>query len=197
MTEAVFTDFRKAFDTVNTKVLLLKLPLKGIIGTKLNWIANYLSNRYQYVHYDGVESDREPVQCGVPQGSILGPLLFVLQIDNLVKSVKNCSIQMYVDDTVIYTSDSDISAIEQTLTSEMNNISRWLYKNRLIINLKKGKTESILFGRTKRPSSKDPMKKGTRKEHCFFRYKGLESKVSLISKQLIWMDYEPEEWVLY
>ena len=88
MTEAVFTDFRKAFDTVNTKVLLLKLPLKGIIGTKLNWIANYLSNRYQYVHYDGVESDREPVQCGVPQDSILGPLLFVLQIDNLVKCEK-------------------------------------------------------------------------------------------------------------
>ena len=64
---------------------------------------------------------------------------------------------MYAEDTVI-TSDSDISVIEQTLTSEMNNISRWLDKNRLIINLKKGKTESLLFGTAKRLCSKDPMK---------------------------------------
>ena len=94
----------------------------------------------------------------MPQGSILGPLLFLLQIDDLFRSVKNCSIQMYADDTVIYTSDSDISVIEQTLTSEMNNISRWLDKNRLITNLTKGKTESLLFGTAKRLCSKGQMK---------------------------------------
>ena len=158
MTGAVFMDLRKAFDTVEHKVLLSKLPLKGIVHGELNWIANYLSGRYQYVQYDGVKSDRELVKYGVPQGSILGPLLFLLQINDLVKSVKNCNIQMYADDTVIYTSHSNISVIEQTLTSEMNNVSKWLDKNRLIINLNKGKTESLLFGTAKRLSSKDLMK---------------------------------------
>ena len=127
------------------KVLLSKLPLKGIVGVELNWIENYLSGRYQYVQYDGVKkndgvkSDRELVKYGVPQGSILGPLLFLLQINDFVKSVKNCNIQMYADDTVIYTSHSNISVIEQTLTSEMKNVSKWLDKNRLIINLNKEK----------------------------------------------------------
>ena len=94
------------------------------MGGKQNWIADYLSGPYQYVQQDGVKSDREPVKYGVPQGSILGPLLFLLQINNLVKSVKTCNIQMYADDTVIYTSHSNISVIEQILTSEMNNVSK-------------------------------------------------------------------------
>ena len=142
MTGAVFIDLRKAFDTVEHKVLLSKLPLKGIVDGELHWIANYLSGRYQYVQYDGVKSDRELVKYGVPQGSILGPLLFPLQMNDLVKSVENCNIQMYADD---YTSHSNISAIEQTLTSEMNNVSKWLDKNRLIINLNIGKTETPIW----------------------------------------------------
>ena len=89
MTAAVFVDLRKAFDTVEHKVLLSKLPLKGIVDGELNWIANYLSGRYQYVQYDGVKSDRELVKYGVPQGSILGLLFFLLQINDLVKSVEN------------------------------------------------------------------------------------------------------------
>ena len=157
MTGAVFIDLRKAFDTMEHKVLLSKLPLKGIVDRELDWITNYLSDRYQYVHYDGVKSDLELVKYGIPQGSILGPLLFLVQINDLVKSIKHCNIQMYADDTVIYTSNSNISVIEQTLTSEMKNVSKWLDKNRLIINLKKGKTESLLFGTAKRLSSKDPL----------------------------------------
>ena len=157
MTGAVFIDLRKAFDTGEHKVLMSKLPLKGIVGGELKWIGNYLTDRYQCVQYDGVKSDRELVKYGVPQGSILGPLLFLLQINDLAKIVRNCNIQMYADDTVIYTSHSNVSNIEQTLTSEMNNVSKWLNKNRLIINLNKGKTESLLFGTAKRLCSKDPM----------------------------------------
>ena len=157
MTGAVFIDHRKAFDTVDSRVLLSKLPRMGIVGDELNWIAKYLSGRYQYVRYDGVRSDREPVQYSVSQGSILGPLLFLLLIDDVIKSLKDCSIQIHADDTVIYTSGSDISVIEQTLASKMNNITRWLDRNRLVINLKKGKTESLLFGTARRLSCKDPM----------------------------------------
>ena len=91
MTGAVFIDLRKAFDTVEHKVLLSKLPLKGIVDRELDWITNYLSDQYQYVHYDGVKSDLELVKYGVPQGSILGPLLFLVQINDLVKSIKHCN----------------------------------------------------------------------------------------------------------
>ena len=154
MTGAVFIDLQKAFDMVDNRLSLSKLPLKGIIGHELNWIANYLSDGCQYVHYDGIRSDQVPVQYGVQRGSVLESLLFLLLIDILIKSVKNCSIQLYANDTVIYTSGSEISVIEQTLTSEVNNISRWLDKNRLIIDLKRGNTESLLFGTAKRLSSK-------------------------------------------
>ena len=174
MTGAVFIDLRRAFDTVEHKVLLSKLPLKGIVDGELNWIANYLSGRYQYVQYDGVKSDRELVKYGVPQGSVLGPLLFLLQINDLVKSVENCNIQMYADDTVIYTSHSNISVIEQALTSEMNNVSKWLDKNRLIINLNKGKTESLLFGTAKRLSSKDPTELYMNEKHLLMGTSTLE-----------------------
>ena len=116
MTGAVFIDVRKAFDTVEHKVLLWKLPLKGILRGELRWIVNYLSGRYQYVQNDGVKSDRELFKYGVPQGSIIEPLLFLLQINDLVKSVENCNIQMYADDAVIYMSHRNISVIEQTLT---------------------------------------------------------------------------------
>ena len=133
------------------------LPLKGIVRGELNWIENYLFNRYQYVQYDGVKSDRELANYGVPQDSILGRLLFLLLINGLINSVKYCTIQMYADETVIYMSNNNISVIEQTLTSEMNNVSNWLNKNRLIVNLKKDKTESLLFGIAKRLSSKNPL----------------------------------------
>ena len=147
---------RFLFTHVTKQKVLLHLQGQ-IIGGELSWIANYLTGRYQYVQHDGVKSDRELVKYGVPQGSILGPLLFLLPINDLVKRVKNCNIQMYADDTVIYTSHSNIGVIEQTITSEMNNVSKWLNKNRFIINLNKGKTESLLFGTAKRLCSKDPM----------------------------------------
>ena len=142
---------------VEHKVLMSKLPLKGIAGGELKWIRNYLTNRYQYAQYDGVKSDGELVKYGVPQGPILGPLLFLLQINNLTKSVKSCNSHMYTDDTVIYTSHSNISNIEQTLTSEMTNVCKWLTKTMFIINLNKEKMELLLFGTAKCLCSKDLM----------------------------------------
>ena len=112
LTGAVFIDLQKAFDTVEHSVLLSKLPFFGVTGNELKWIKNYLTGRFQYVHYDNVKSEPQLIKSGVPRGSILGPLLFLTQINDVIKIVDGCSIQMYADDTVIYTSHRDIKVIE-------------------------------------------------------------------------------------
>ena len=158
LTGAVFIDLQKAFDTVEHSVLLSKLPFYGVTGNELMWIENFLSGRFQYVHYDDVKSELQLVKFGAPQGSILGPLLFFIQINDPSKIVDGCTVQMYADDTVIYTSHRDIKVIENTLSANMTVIKKWLDKNRLIINLKKGKTESMLFGTVKRLCSHGDLK---------------------------------------
>ena len=115
-------------------------------------MKSYLKERGQFVHYDGESSQALEVEYGVPQGPILWPLLFLMHINDLVKAVKGCQVLMYADDTVIYTASQSITEIERALTIEMENISKWLDKNRLVINLKKGKTEAMLFGTVKRRS---------------------------------------------
>ena len=139
-------------------MLLSKLPFYGVTGNELMWIENYLSGRFQYVHYDNMKSELQLVKLGVPQGSILGPLLFLIEINDLTKIFDGCTVQMYADDTVIYTSHRDIKVIENTLSANMTVIKNWLDKNRLIINLKKGKTESMLFGTAKRLGSHGDLK---------------------------------------
>ena len=136
LTGAVFIDLQKAFDAVDHSVILQKLPYYGINGTELSWVKSYLQDRYQFVQCGHSKSTCQLVKYGVPQGSILGPLLFLVQINDLTKVVKVCSIQMYADDNVIYVSHKSISEVQKALTSDMANIEKWLEDNRLIINLK-------------------------------------------------------------
>ena len=147
LTGAVFVDLQKAFDTVEHLLVLKKTSL-----------LSYLKDRYQFVQCGNSKSSCQLVKYGVPQGSILEPLLFLIQINDLMKVVKECSIQMYADDTVIYVSHRSVSEVEKALTSDMANIAKWLESNRLIINLKKGKTETMLFGTANRLHSKNGLK---------------------------------------
>ena len=146
---AVYLDLSKAFDTIGHGLLLNKLNKYGVSGKELNWFTDYLFNRTQIVEIENVRSDTEPVYCGVPQGSILGPLLFIVLFNDLVENL-NCHVIKYADDTVIYYGNKDIDVIEKVLNSEMECVGTYCRENELVLNLKKGKTEAMLFGTAKR-----------------------------------------------
>ena len=102
MTGAVYIDLRKAFDTVDHARLLSKLPIYGIKSKELCWFENYLFGRKQIVSYDGVLSEIQANSCGIPQGSILGPLLFILLINDIDENLRQCEMTLYADDSVLY-----------------------------------------------------------------------------------------------
>ena len=137
MTGALFTDLRKAFDTLPHKSLLRELESYGIEGITLAWFSDYPSHRNQVVCVDGICSDPQPVLTGVPQRSILGPSLFILYINDLPSCLQFSQILMYADDTVIYVSCNSISEIEMQLSLDLVNVSYWLKENKLFLNLKK------------------------------------------------------------
>jgi hypothetical protein len=151
----LYIDLSKAFDTVGHAVLLSKLPSYGIEGIELCWITDYLFNRKQHVFYEGVLSECQSVTCGVPQGSVLGPLLFLLYFNDFSKCLKRSKTLMFADDTVVYCADKDPNNIERDLNEDLESIAQYFYTNDLIINLKKGKTEFMLLGTNKRLSKVD------------------------------------------
>ena len=146
LTGAVFIDLKKAFDTVDHARLLSKLPAYGIIGTELHWFESYLFNRKHFVVLDGVKSEEESVICGVPQGSILGPLLFSLLINDIDLQLKKSNIILYADDNVIFTSDKNSKEVAEKLNDDLKYLNDFFVENKMVVNLKKSKTEFVLFG---------------------------------------------------
>ena len=139
----VFLDFSKAFDTVNHDILLTKLHHYGINGSAMKWFQSYLSDIYQYVAYNGVESSKKSIKCGVPQDSILGLLLFLIYINDLSTVCNYMMPLLFADDTNLFFSGHDISKVQQELEADLNKISEWLKVNKLSLNIKK--THFIVF----------------------------------------------------
>ena len=145
----IFIDLSKAFDTLSHGKLLTKLESYGVKSVELEWFTDYLFNRSQQVQYKNSLSNEEKITCGVPQGSILGPLLFIVFFNDFLSCLKHSDVIKYADDTVIYVAGKDIFIIESRLSADMQAISNWCLQNELILNLKVGKTEAMLFGTSK------------------------------------------------
>jgi hypothetical protein len=145
-TGMVMLDLQKAFDTVDHGILLTKLRAMGVQSNSVKWFQSYLSNRSQFVEIGGIQSGSNQINCGVPQGSILGPLLFLAYVNDMSAAV-NCKLLLYADDSALMVSNKDIGFIQSSLSQELESVSKWLIDNKLSLHL--GKTESILFG-TKR-----------------------------------------------
>ena len=146
-TIGVFIDLKKAFDTIDHNLLLQKLEHFGIRGITYEWIKSYLSNRTQYVQIDDVKSDLLNVICGVPQGSILGPKLFILYINDICKVSDIFRFVLFADDTNLFCSGDDIKTLASQVCTELDKLRIWFAVNKLSLNV--SKTNFMLFSNCK------------------------------------------------
>lgn len=134
---AVFCDLTKAFDCVNHRVLLRKLEMYGFRGTSLDWMSSYLFDRRQCVRFNGQESEFRAITSGVPQGSVLGPLLFLLYINDLSTIDISGKFTMFADDTTILWHDRDVERLEDRVNVDILTIKEWFNANFLTLNISK------------------------------------------------------------
>ena len=141
-TIGIFIDLSKAFDTVDHHLLLQKLELYGIKNNNLKWFQSYLSDRKQFIKFNNESTNLEIIQCGIPQGSILGPFLFLKFVNDLKKNTKFLDPIMFADDTNLFYSNKDINTLFK-IANELNEINEWFRANKLSLNA--GKIKYILF----------------------------------------------------
>ena len=146
-TLGVFIDLSKAFDTVNHQILIRKLDHYGIKGTNQKWFNDYLSNRKQFISYDNKTTEMERITCGFPQGSILGPLLFLIYINDLHNLPEILNFILFTDDTNLFFSHKNIKIMFETVNKELNRIHKWFKANKLSLN--SGKTKYMFFHKLK------------------------------------------------
>ncbi len=139
----IFLDLSKAFDTINHDILLKKLEWYGVRGKALEWYTSYLCNRKLYTKYNNNESDFYDIKYGVPQGSILGPLLFILYINDLPNAVKHSSPILFADDTSLYLSHKSLKEVTLRANADLNQLQEWFQVNRMSLNI--SKTQYIHF----------------------------------------------------
>ena len=138
-----FVDFTKAFDTVDHNILLYKLGHYGIRGHAQKFMKSYLTNRFQYTYVNGHQSTLDEIKCGVPQGSVLGPILFLIYINDLHFSMNECLTRLFADDTCLCIHDADPKILKQKATLNFQLFAEWCKCNKLTINY--DKTNFILF----------------------------------------------------
>ena len=139
----LFLDFSKAFDTVNHRILLNKLNHVGVRGVSQHWFESYIMNRKQCVYVNGVSSDLSDITMGVPQGSCLGPVLFLLYINDMYKSAPLLKFVHFADDTTAFARDSNLPSLITKFNTQLQFVDNWLCTNRLSLNI--GKTNFMII----------------------------------------------------
>ena len=137
-TLTIFIDLKKAFDTVDHSILLEKMKIYGVRNTENRWFENYLSDREQFVSLHGIESIKKKISCGVPQGSVLGPLLFLLFINDLPNATDFLTL-LFADDTTFQVSGSELNQLFDLANTELKKSAVWFEANKLTLNVKKTK----------------------------------------------------------
>ena len=142
---SIYLDLSKAFDTINHSILLNKLKYYGIRGKPLEWFRSYLEQRKQYVSYLGVQSTTQNIEYGVPQGSVLGPLLFILYSNDIPNSLTYCQAILFADDTTVYLTGDNLQTMHDKVNTDLYTLNDWFRANQLSVN--PSKTKYILFSK--------------------------------------------------
>ena len=142
-TLSVFLDLSKAFDTIDHNILLHKLECYGVRGLALNWFQSYLTDRKQYVLYNNVQSQTLDITCGVPQGSVLGPLLFLIYVNDTANCLTHSKLIYFADDTTVFLSSKCINDLYKNMNSDLDDLTNWFKANRLALNV--NKSNCMLF----------------------------------------------------
>ena len=149
----VFVDLQKAFDTVEHDILLSKLKHYGICGHE--WFKSYISNRKQYVSINGYDSNLADTKFGVPQGSVLGPLLFLIYVNDLNQALKFCKVHHFADDTNLIHFSKSVYRLNKYVNLDLKNLTYWFNANRISLNAKK--LELVIF-KSQRKNINSPIK---------------------------------------
>ena len=144
----IFLDLRKAFETVNHDILLQKLDHIGIRNNSYNLFKDYLTDRSQYVVYNSFQSNPDSIKCSVPQGSILGPVLFLIYINDIKNSLNYLNNVLFADDTCLFASNKNIEVLIESVNQDLRSVNNWLKANKLSLNIEK--SNYIIFNRRKK-----------------------------------------------
>ena len=147
-TGMILIDLQKAFDTIDHEIFLDKIACLGFSDSAILWFKSYLQDRSFSVNIGNEYSDPGNLSCGVPQGSILGPLTFLLYVNAMAWAV-DCNLLLYADDACLIFRDTDVERIENNLNRNFNSLCNWFVENKLSIHFGEDETKSILFGRKK------------------------------------------------
>ena len=150
-TGIILVDLQKAVDTLDHTVLLQKMECISFKESIIKWFQSYLSNRKFFSTLENVFSDAGLINCGVPQGSILGSLLFLIYVNDLPQALNETGSYLYADDTCIFYQDKDVEKIEKVLNKEFSSLCKWFIDNKLSIHFGNNKTKTVFFSLMKSP----------------------------------------------